>query len=761
MFRLLTCCYLLLLISSSDASQLSSIITRRFSQLQTDARLTGFLEKRTSRSEGSLRELASPHCVHDQISHDLFHPYKQRLQNKRLQHARRFNSSEFEPMRFFVNEDLMTGQSDPRACYSSEQTVQTNDYGATTSYQCTQQDLLSSDLQTLLIDHVIPTVLEIVQSFLNVRPSEGNHRLNEQSYYGFFAGKCYYDVPIPPTYVSVGVPNADYIIFVTARPAEDGVVAYALGCNFDEQDQIGRPLAGLINFNPRFFRELEENFSEMEFRMAIKTGVHELTHALGFSSNLFPYFVDQSGNPHDVVTSETRSGYAASGQPYFATVNMISSPNVLAAAREQFNCSDVTSVELENYGGSGTAGSHWEMRVMGNELMTGYVNYVMPVSTITMALFNDMGWYYANYSAAENFGWGKDQGCDFLNHRCELTWPGRSGYWCTSLPNAPLSCTPDGTAKGQCGLSSYSNLDPYYQHFSNPAVGGPIPPADYCPFVYSYVSNRHCEDPSMISVAAQPEYFGADSKCFGYRTVGTPSGKCLQYRCVEGDLEVGLSGYWYSCPSEGGEISTNSSGVSIICPKASIFCRANAMKLVNTTSVSLTTTKITSGSITSSPLVSPTSTGGWSSTSGSETDVADSDTDTVENSSENSHEGNSRRAVIAVSVVGALLVGSAFLVLFLFVKYKRARSSPLEDGDFELPPNLSISVFNESETEFDSRSSISADPDKATPVNSAKNSTIYSEFDGKSAADFAENKDAAADAEEAERLRLEALLAEE
>ena len=36
-----------------------------------------------------------------------------------------------------------------------------------------------------------------------------------------------------------------------------------------------------------------------------------------------------------------------------------------AAAQIYFNCSSLIGVELENQGTSGTAGSHWEKRILG------------------------------------------------------------------------------------------------------------------------------------------------------------------------------------------------------------------------------------------------------------------------------------------------------------------------------------------------------------------------------------------------------------
>lgn len=42
------------------------------------------------------------------------------------------------------------------------------------------------------------------------------------------------------------------------------------------------------------------------------------------------------------------------------------------AARDQFGCATLNGAELENDGGSGTAGSHWEERVFLGELMVRF-----------------------------------------------------------------------------------------------------------------------------------------------------------------------------------------------------------------------------------------------------------------------------------------------------------------------------------------------------------------------------------------------------
>ena len=65
-----------------------------------------------------------------------------------------------------------------------------------------------------------------------------------------------------------------------------------------------------------------------------------------------------------------------------------------------------------------------------------FFNFFTPytsLSGLTLSLFEDMGWYEVDHSKSEYYGWGKGQGCDFLEDRCEDSWPNKnSNYWCSS-----------------------------------------------------------------------------------------------------------------------------------------------------------------------------------------------------------------------------------------------------------------------------------------------------------------------------------------
>lgn len=54
-----------------------------------------------------------------------------------------------------------------------------------------------------------------------------------------------------------------------------------------------------------------------------------------------------------------------------------------------------------------------------NEAMTGTHTQNPVYSRITLALMEDTGWYSANYSMAQELGWGRHLGCDFAMKSCK------------------------------------------------------------------------------------------------------------------------------------------------------------------------------------------------------------------------------------------------------------------------------------------------------------------------------------------------------
>jgi len=118
----------------------------------------------------------------------------------------------------------------------------------------------------------------------------------------------------------------------------------------------------------------------------------------------------------------------------------------------------MNGVDLDNNGGQGTAGNHWSERIMLSDVMIGNSYGENLFSKMTLAAFEDSGWYQTNYSLANEFVFGKGQGCSFVtpNTSCYVGSttsgipPNVQGNFCTRL-NYPI-CSPSNIFRGACTL---------------------------------------------------------------------------------------------------------------------------------------------------------------------------------------------------------------------------------------------------------------------------------------------------------------------
>jgi len=236
-------------------------------------------------------------------------------------------------------------------------------------------------------------------------------------------------------------------------------------------------------------------------------------------------------------------------------------------------------------------GSHWEKRLVGNEYMSPIGGPQIFVSRLTLSLFEDMGWYRANYSKADGNRWGYHQGCDFVDKSCgSLNW-GR--YFCDYFQGKSLKCNGDQTALGYCDLKDWRQPLGYrYQYFTDhPTWGGSQNFGDYCPIVLGF-SNTYCQD--VIGGAlflGDPDpsirygsHFSSHSACFDFIWDGTTTGDagCYQIGCDSaGLLSVTIYGTSVQCPRAGGQVPVDipvEGGTRVAqlkCPPADFFCAQN------------------------------------------------------------------------------------------------------------------------------------------------------------------------------------------
>eukprot|EP00966_Prymnesium_polylepis_P202690 4695866-Prymnesium_polylepis.1 len=116
--------------------------------------------------------------------------------------------------------------------------------------------------------------------------------------------------------------------------------------------------------------------------------------------------------------------------------------------------------ELENQptSGGGCWGSHWEQRLMANEVMAAVTSHSAVYSALTLAALEDSGWYRANYTMAEPLLWGRLQSCSFATGKCIINGVAQNSVFCTT--SGAHACTVDHKAIATCNIASYTSSLP-------------------------------------------------------------------------------------------------------------------------------------------------------------------------------------------------------------------------------------------------------------------------------------------------------------
>uniref|UniRef100_A0A7I4YRD7 Leishmanolysin-like peptidase n=1 Tax=Haemonchus contortus TaxID=6289 RepID=A0A7I4YRD7_HAECO len=219
-------------------------------------------------------------------------------------------------------------------------------------------------------------------------------------------------------------------------------------------------------------------------------------------------------------------------------VYMITTPKVREEARRHFNCSTLEGAEVENHGPPEAIFAHWEKRVFEDEMMSGIYTQVAAMSCVTLALFEDSGWYKVNYDKAEDIMWGRNLGCTFATKSC-LTWmksnPTNPYPFCriygdkrcsaTRLERAECSLVLLGKNQKTPSEYDYNTGDIYQDEKGQPIFARGLLPEDYCPYYMSL--NTVATEDGFDSSCAFPgnmnynnyslEIFSRTARCFELR----------------------------------------------------------------------------------------------------------------------------------------------------------------------------------------------------------------------------------------------------
>ena len=416
---------------------------------------------------------------------------------------------------------------------------------------------------------LIPPAINLLQAALKVVPLSKNITIDTDT-------TCSGEISTPSIYKTEGV-AADLVLFITtSNDASSNYVAAAEFCSLSLENS--RPLVGKLNYNLYYFSPTTK---DVTIESHVYTTIHEMTHALGFSSSLFSSYIDPT-------TNQPLTGHVGTKTVNGGEVTYINLPSLTSRLRDHFNCSTLEGAYLENEGGSLSAGSHFERRIFFNEYMTASGIRDVKFTEFTLALLEGTGWYEADYTYAEAITYGKNRGCDFLDAPCVDISTETSAFpeFCSPLTAIQPYWTRRGV--GVCGaqtLTTSNSLDSNWNYWQNDTVVSDAY-SDNCPNVRIY-TNIDCEDSSLQSSALleDQESYGYGSKGFigtlssGKSPLSSVYGYCFLPKCTlqgNGDyeLQVQIGSSWVTCENNAKINPPSKSGLSgkLNCPDANDFC---------------------------------------------------------------------------------------------------------------------------------------------------------------------------------------------
>lgn len=225
-----------------------------------------------------------------------------------------------------------------------------------------------------------------------------------------------------------------YVVVDTINNAQSSAFATAYACANETTTQ--RPVTGVFELNLAFIVNTKSNFL-----LYVPTFVHEMAHIVFFASDRFGGYRKNGQIRTDIVSK----GVSFAGE----TRDLIVAPEVLDFAKTYFNNPNLQGVPLENGGGQGSAGSHWEKAFMPMEYMNPSVEQPGIMSEFTLRLMQASGWYSTvDLTFTMPYEWMKGQS-SFNTIACPTT-----AEYCTSQGAA--SCSPDYLSKATCtGFSNF------------------------------------------------------------------------------------------------------------------------------------------------------------------------------------------------------------------------------------------------------------------------------------------------------------------
>lgn len=203
------------------------------------------------------------------------------------------------------------------------------------------------------------------------------------------------------SYASSLLESNFHILYGFENKPEEDYVAFAGVCKIASNK---RPMVAYVVMNTAYLKLDQDSENEEIFT----TLLHEVHHGLGFMNTYHDAFWDRATKVHRPIAEvvEQTNSYLR-----------IKSPEVVSWVYNHFGCNQgvqLKGVPLENDGNEGSANSHFEQAILGNEMMNPSSFYNAQYSGATIAYIEAMGYFKVKEPKTkmeENLVWGKGQGC--------------------------------------------------------------------------------------------------------------------------------------------------------------------------------------------------------------------------------------------------------------------------------------------------------------------------------------------------------------
>jgi hypothetical protein len=340
---------------------------------------------------------------------------------------------------------------------------------------------------------------------------------------------------------TVAITNQPVDLYVMIKAQNDPSTAYFAAASTCTQDVTSqRPVAGVyfLNFASMKGTAMYEFFY-------FTTYTHEFMHIIFFSATLFDKYRDPA-NPSAAVPNTAYEFIMDGGSKRYTKLKY---PNLVAFAQKYYRCPTLTFIPLEDGGGSGTAGSHWEKTFFPEDIMNPTIESPARISPFTIEMMKASGWYTILGDPSSYYDWGKDDGCVITSSSCPASYE----YCPTGTSQTANICSTDFLGKATC-----TNLVDYFGS---------------CLLKRKMEVSCLLNLPEEINMGAE-EVYGPHSRCILWQNkqTGETAAECHAVRCVDNEIQFKLKSNVTKTCSYPGQVISFSGQWQITCPDPLYLC---------------------------------------------------------------------------------------------------------------------------------------------------------------------------------------------